>query len=84
LIDNEHRPRICDYGVSSITRNIHSVNATTPNKHSTIRYLAPELIAEDKAAAAEKIRFTKKSDIYSLSMVIVEVRSPSGRRWSSR
>ncbi|KAF9789395.1 kinase-like domain-containing protein [Thelephora terrestris] len=73
LIDKECHPRICDYGFSSITRNIHSANATTPNKRGGDRYIAPELIAEDKAGGVEKIRFTKESDIYSLSMVIVEL-----------
>ncbi|KAF9789408.1 kinase-like domain-containing protein [Thelephora terrestris] len=73
LIDTGGIPRICDYGLSSTTRNDCSVNASTPNHGSTFRYRAPELLDTEKAAETKKKRPTSKSDVYSLSMVIVEL-----------
>lgn len=66
-------PRLDDFGFSSITRNPSSVNASTPNNGCTIRYNAPELLGVGGTRRFENRTPTKKSDIYSLSMVIVEV-----------
>jgi len=52
--------------------NINSVNASTPNHGCTVRYCAPELLDVEGARAKKKL--TAKSDVYSLSMVVVEVR----------
>ena len=60
--------------------NIDSVNASTPNHNCTVRYCAPELLDTDGRAREEKKKRTNKSDVYSLSMVIVEVRLSCGRR----
>ena len=73
LIDEEGSPRLSDFGLWSITRNIDSVNASTPNHGYTVRYCAPELLDIEGVARLEK-KPTDKSDVYSLSMVIVEVR----------
>ena len=54
-------------------RNIGSANAPIPNRGSAVRYRAPELLEFEGVVGAER-RPTKKSDVYSLSMVIVEVR----------
>ena len=72
-------PRLCDFGMSSITRDIESVNASTPNHGCTLRYRAPELLDPENAAKSGKKKTTNgsdayKSDVYSLSMVIVEAR----------
>lgn len=79
LIDADGSPRISDYGLSSITKNDNSFNASTPDRDGTIRYRAPELFATDGVTNVEKKRPTTKSDVYSLSMVIVEVRPSSER-----
>ena len=64
-------PRLIDFGLSSITRNINSVHASTLNYGCTVRYCAPELL--DVEGVRAKTKATYKSDVYSLSMVIVEV-----------
>ena len=71
LIDDKGSPRLADFGLCSITKNIESVNASTPNHGCTIRWRAPELL---RAPTGVKIKATNESDMYSFSMVIVEVR----------
>ena len=73
LIDSEGSPRLSDFGLCSITKNLDSVNASTPNHGCTVRYCAPELLEFGDGAKVEKRKPTNKSDVYSLSMVIVEV-----------
>ena len=70
----EGSPRLSSFGLCSITRNIDSVNASTPNRGCTIRYCAPELLDRKDVGKIEKKYLTTKTDVYSLSMVIVEVR----------
>lgn len=67
-------PRLSDFGLCSVTRNIDSVNASTPNRGCTIRYCAPELLDIKDTGSVEKKKVTYKTDVYSLSMVVVEVR----------
>jgi len=70
LIDAGGNPRLSDFGLSSIKRIADTVNASTPNHGSNARYCAPELLNTD---GFTKNKHTTKSDIYSLSMVIVEL-----------
>ncbi|KAF9646888.1 kinase-like protein [Thelephora ganbajun] len=72
LIDASGSPRLSDFGLCSITKNIDSVNASTPNRNCTIRYCAPELLEINGVPPLEK-KPTNKSDVYSLSMVMVEL-----------
>ena len=74
LIDSKGSPRLSDFGLCSITKNIDSVNASTPNHGCTVRYCAPELLDVGGVVRIEKRKPTNKSDVYSLSMVIVEAR----------
>ncbi|KAF9789413.1 kinase-like domain-containing protein [Thelephora terrestris] len=73
LIDKGGIPRLSDFGLCSITKNIDTVNASTPNHGCTVRYCAPELLDADGTARPEKKKPTNKSDVYSLSMVVVEL-----------
>ena len=73
IIDADGNPRLRDFGLCSITENIDSVNASTPNHGCTVRYCAPELLDVDGVMRPDKRKPTTKSDMYSLSMVIVEV-----------
>ena len=66
-------PRLSDFGLCSVTRNIDSVNASTPNRGCTVRYCAPELLDLKDTGNVEKKKLTNKTDVYSLSMVVVEV-----------
>ena len=52
---------------------MESANASTPHGGCTLRYCAPELLDLGKRVKDLKRKPTGKSDIYSLSMVIVEV-----------
>ncbi|KAF9649193.1 kinase-like protein [Thelephora ganbajun] len=72
LIDAIGSPRLSGFGLYSITKNIDSVNAPTPNRGCTIRYCAPELLEINGVPPLEK-KPTNKSDVYSLSMVMVEL-----------
>ncbi|KAF9789396.1 kinase-like domain-containing protein [Thelephora terrestris] len=73
LVDGEGTPRLSDFGLCSITKNIDTVNASTPNHGSTVRYCAPELLDHEETPRVEKKKATNKSDVYSYSMVIVEL-----------
>src|SRR5258705_105036 len=44
LIDEEGSPRLTDFGFSSITKNVDSIHASTPNHNCTVRYCAPEIL----------------------------------------
>ena len=69
----EGTPRLSDFGVCSITKNIDSVTASTPDHGGTVRWCAPERLSIEGFVRPKKP--TYKSDVYSLSMIIVEVRS---------
>ena len=77
----EGNPRLTDFGLSSITRDINSVNASTPHPGGTFRYCAPENF-HLKGVVGLKRELTNKSDVYSLSMVIVEARLFPEVKWS--
>jgi serine/threonine protein kinase len=84
LIDLNRSPRLTDFGFSSITMNNLSANASSTNGRGSMRWRAPELLAlSTKVKDREKtktVRPTKKSDTYSLAMVIIEVKSPARAR----
>ena len=70
----EGSPRLADFGLCSVTRNTDSVNASTPHRGCTVRYCSPEFLDLDDVREFEKKKLSK-TDVYSLSMVIVEARS---------
>lgn len=72
LIDVQGNPLLADFGLSSITKNVTSVNASTPHGGATIRWAAPELL-DAISHTGRKQRHTAESDIYALSMVVIEV-----------
>jgi len=65
----EGTPHLSNFLDGSVTRNVDSVNASTPNRGCVIRYCPPELFGDDVGNVKNN-----KTDVYSLSMVIVEVR----------
>jgi len=73
LIDGKGSPRLYNFGLCSITKRMESINASTPNQGCTIRYCAPELLDAGNAVKDAKQKATNESDVYSLSMIIVEV-----------
>ena len=71
LFDHTGVPRLSDFGISSITANADSNNASTPLISFSVRWAAPEILS----APSEDIkRATRMSDVYSFAMVVVEVR----------
>ena len=74
LIDGSGTPRLSDFGTTSITKKLISINAPIPNYGGTIRWAAPEFLNRVDGGRSHW-QVTHKSDVYALSMVIVEVRS---------
>lgn len=70
LFDGAGVPRISDFGISSITFNPVSNNASTPFHGYSLRWAAPEIL---EAPNDESRRPTKMSDVYAFGMVVVEV-----------
>jgi len=81
LIDAKGNPRLSDFGLWPIVEQIVDSNNRRRPTHSrswALPYSAPELVSDllnvTNLAKVEKGRPTSKSDVYSLSMVIVEAR----------
>ena len=71
LVDSSHTARIADFGLTSILRNPSiSMSVSPPAEGGTYQWMAPELFSEDS-------RPSKESDVYSLGMVVYEVRHVS-------
>ncbi|KAF9642298.1 kinase-like protein [Thelephora ganbajun] len=66
LIDAKGNPRLHNFGSCWFTKDTNPKNVSTPNYGSEARYRAPELHNMDGI-------MTKRSDVFSLSMVIVEL-----------
>ena len=79
LIDNNKNAVLCDFGLASITADAESAHASTVNSAGSIRWMAPERLSifdGSPEPAPTAVRVTKESDMYSLAMVVIEVRPP--------
>ena len=74
MFDGAGVPLIADFGISSITFNPISNNASTPFNGYSLRWAAPEIL---EALNDESKRPTKRSDVYAFGMVAIEVRYAS-------
>lgn len=86
LINDKNNAVLCDFGLASITADAESAHASTVNSAGSIRWMAPERLSIFDASsepAPSVIRVTKESDMYSLAMVVIEVRTASLRRCCS-
>ena len=72
FFDGTGIPRIADFGLSSITFDPNSCNATTPWRDYALRWAAPEIL--EAPLNSESRRPTKMSDVYAFGMVVVEAR----------
>ena len=72
LFDSAGIPRISDFGISSMTFDPTSKNASTPFHGYSLRWAAPEIL--EAPLNSEARRPTKMSDVYAFGMVAVEVR----------
>ena len=62
--------RIANFGITTVTKNLDSTGPETRHDFNSPRWSAPEVIYEQDPS--------KKSDVYSFAMVIIEVH----REWS--
>jgi len=69
LIDTNGKPRLSDFSNCSFTKNTDPASTSTARYHCTIRWSAPERLD----VSTQEGEPTTMSDVYSLSMVIVEV-----------
>lgn len=69
LIDAKGNPRLYDFANCSFTDGFNPVDVLAPSYIYTIRWSAPERLG----ASSQQQEPTQMSDIYSLSMVIVEL-----------
>lgn len=76
LIDNEHRARLSDFGLTSFDRSHWSgVISNSSDPGGTTAYMAPELFyREDDEGQPKGALMRKEADIYALGMLIYEVR----------
>ena len=66
-------PRISGFGLFLIGRSADLTNAPISDYDSGIRYSAPELLGNDGTMRVGYERYAgRKSDVYSLSMIITE------------
>ena len=65
VVDDVPHARIADFGIAIVTKNLDSIRTDTRQDVHTPRWSAPEILREQNP--------TKKSDIYSFAMVIIEV-----------
>lgn len=78
LIDDNNNAVLCDFGLASITADAESAHASTVNSAGSIRWMAPERLSifdGSSEPSPNAFRVTKESDMYSLSMVVIEVRT---------
>ena len=71
MFDRTGIPRITDFGVSSMTFNPISSNATSLSHGHSVRWAALEIL--EASVDSEARRPTKMSDVYAFGMVVVEV-----------
>ncbi|KIM23202.1 hypothetical protein M408DRAFT_321321 [Serendipita vermifera MAFF 305830] len=70
LIDDNGRPRLCDFGLARVFLEEGSTGMTTTSEHTgTTRYLAPELVFGD-----ELVHSTTASDAYAVGCLGLEVK----------
>lgn len=73
LIDSEDRARLCDFGLSVVTSG--ESERLSSDRGGCFRFMAPEQLPHYNNCKPDE-RPTAYSDMYSFSMVVVEVRFP--------
>jgi len=67
LVDNTGRVRLADFGLTTVTQNPNSMQNISRVGGFTSGWAAPEILKEEEACS-------KKADVFSLAMVMIEVR----------
>ena len=68
MVDGSGNIRITDFGLATIARDPTSLVSTSENQGHTLRWTAPEVLGSGQGV-------TKKSDVFSFGMVMIEVSS---------
>jgi len=66
LVSHSGNALIADFGLATVTQNLDSIHSSTHQGAHTPRWAAPEVLTE--------AAFSKKADIFSFAMVMIEVR----------
>ena len=66
LIDGNHRARITDFGLATVTQNLDSIRGLLVNEGHTARWSAPEILNDVGT-------YSKEADVFSFAMVMIEV-----------
>ena len=64
-MENSGCVRIADFGLTKLTKNMHSLRSASLNGGLTMRWAAPEVWREEE--------YSQKADVFSLAMVMIEV-----------
>ena len=67
LVDDAGHARITDFGLATVDHSLDSMRVVLDNQGHTARWTAPEILTEQGT-------YSKQSDIFSLAMVMIEVR----------
>jgi len=67
LVDITGCARITDCGLAVVTRNLDLVRSAPDEHGDSIRWTAPEILANRET-------FSKEADVFSFAMVMIEVR----------
>ena len=65
VVDNIPHARIADFGIAIVTKNLDSIRPATRQEVHTPRWSAPEIFLGQNPS--------KKTDVYSFAMVVIEV-----------
>ncbi|KAF9644348.1 kinase-like protein [Thelephora ganbajun] len=66
LVDSAGHARITDFGLATVTRNLHSIRNASDDQGHTARWTAPEILNEEGT-------YSKEADVFSFAMVMIEV-----------
>ena len=67
LVDDTGCARIADFGLATVTQNLDSIQSASRQHSHTPRWTVPEILKEEGVCS-------KESDIFSFTMVMIEVR----------
>ena len=66
LVDDTGRPRITDFGLATVTKNLDSIRSASEDEDNTARWTAPEILNDEGT-------YSKEADVFSFAMVMIEV-----------
>ena len=74
LVDAGGNPRITDFGLATVTRDLDSLRRGSDECGDIARWIAPEILNG-------RGTYSKEADVFSFAMVAIEVRSIQAAQW---